>query len=912
MAQIVQAARSIMRGVEGRAFFDFQQHLSVRHSLACCLLLVITYASLHAAAQQPLPNPNLILTSNAVIGSAALQPDGKLLILLSDGARIGGRFLNNDFTGVDRASLARLNADGSLDTSFTVDTPDDSLGIFTVRVFGNFAYVLGQFTQIGGVPRAGLARINLTTNAVDPNWNPNPVSRVAGQIAVGDIALDGQGNLYTFGSIYDIGGKTNVRVAKIPANSINGVADPNFSGAQASASLAFDIVANRILASPSGAHIYLFGRLAAAQATQNFRIYRLDATTGLPALGWPADPTAIDMNTFDVAIDTAGDIYIAGQSSGTAVTGQGLTSPYSIVKLSGVTGQVPSTWTGGRNVAPFAPGAIVPSYTPRAHYNLVIDNNGLYAMRGIFYSDFVSVQPVRLDPATGEPILSFAGQAMNGSNLIPRVIIPASDGLIVGGPTNYYGTARTGTLVKLDYATGTVVPTFNPNVKTLGYISASTKQADGRVVLGGAFTEANGVALNNLLRLNTDGTLDSTFTNGPNSPVNAVKDIGGSLYVSGLFEFVGNTPRQYLAKFSGTTGAFDPGWVPRVDGLVRGFTGDASGIYTIGGTYTVNGSPGRCVAKLSPTDGSLDAAWSPPVTNVVFGSVCNRGIEKIGSQIYIGLGGASRITVNGQPRSVARVDASTGAVDTSFDSATNSGITVMHYDGSDLWVGGTFLSFGGVTTARLAKINASGRVDPNFVVSPTELTTSMGALRGGPNGVFVSLVSGVPNSVNQAYQLIKYNAITGKRDPAYSPTFDQYRFGSLSAVEFLPGNRIVVGAGFDAAGGQRRLGVAAFSTVAPAKLTLTVNGRGTVDATSSGGAANVQCFDCKGGPFNYEFDIGSTVTLTAKPVPGWTFIGWKGDNGVAACTSPAPCQFTLNAPTNVSASFRNVSNFIEQ
>ncbi|MDB5975454.1 MAG: hypothetical protein JWR07_2214, partial [Nevskia sp.] len=51
-----------------------------------------------------------------------------------------------------------------------------------------------------------------------------------------------------------------------------------------------------------------------------------------------------------------------------------------------------------------------------------------------------------------------------------------------------------------------------------------------------------------------------------------------------------------------------------------------------------------------------------------------------------------------------------------------------------------------------------------------------------------------------------------------------------------------------------------------------------------------------------EFTRGSVVTLTATPDAGAVFSGWSG-----ACTGTATCQVTLNADTQVTATFVNAS-----
>ncbi len=890
--------------------------------LACVCAIAF---GMNAYAQQPLSNPDLLLTRNAVIGSfagastgaVAAQADGKLLVVLADGARVDGKYTNNDYSGVDKHALVRLNRDGSLDPTFTVDV-DENAGVITyVRLSGNFAYVVGPFTSIAGVPRSGLARINLTTNTVDLNWNPNPVSRIAGQTAVEDIALDSQGNLYTFGGLYDIGGRAGVRVAKIPATSATGQADPSFDGRQGPVVQQSEILAERILASPvSGGPIYLLGRASTLQSALNYRVYRYNSTTGQPDANWNPDLLAIDMLVFDAAIDAAGDLYLAGVSSGNPAANQAVSSPYSLVKISGATGQVPSAWTGGRNQPFIPPGSTLPAYTVRQHVAVAVDASAIYVNRAVFYNDVSTFQPAKLDKTTGEPIPGFNPSQPYGGNILAQVVVPTADGLVYGGDINYYNTVRVGALVRLDPTSGALLSGFTPNLKTLGYATAATKLPDGRVVLGGVFTEANGVALSSLLRLNSDGTFDPTFTAGPLGQVIALKEIAGSLYVSGQFSFVGQTPRFLLAKIDSQTGALDSNWAPSVDGMVRAFAGDASAIYTIGGTYAVNGTPGRCLAKFSPSTGALDLAWNPPIANLSPGSSCGRSLAKIGQQIYAGFFGGNgttspRVVINGQTRSLARIDALTGAIDNSLDVGTANSITMLDYDGSNLWVGHNAVAFAGVPSARLAKINATGRVDSAFAVRPTDLPTAPFAIRSTPNGVFVATTTLLSDFRTQL-KISKLSTASGALDTAYLPAIDPYLIGGLPALEALSGNKLVVGGGFDHFGPQRRLGIAALSQFAPKALTLSVFGKGTVDATSNGAAANAQCFECSGGPFTFEFDAGATVTLSARPSPGWVFVGWKGDNAAASCTTTGPCVLTLSSSTNVSASFRNVGNLLEQ
>jgi hypothetical protein len=78
--------------------------------------------------------------------------------------------------------------------------------------------------------------------------------------------------------------------------------------------------------------------------------------------------------------------------------------------------------------------------------------------------------------------------------------------------------------------------------------------------------------------------------------------------------------------------------------------------------------------------------------------------------------------------------------------------------------------------------------------------------------------------------------------------------------------------------------------VSLATLTVAVNGAGTV----VGSPAGIDCgTDC-----SQDYEAGTAVTLVAHPAPGFLFAGWGG-----ACAGTAPCEITMDAPKDVTATF---------
>jgi uncharacterized delta-60 repeat protein len=79
-------------------------------------------------------------------------------------------------------------------------------------------------------------------------------------------------------------------------------------------------------------------------------------------------------------------------------------------------------------------------------------------------------------------------------------------------------------------------------------------QANGKIVLGGAFTQINGVSRRCLARLNPDGSLDESFypPGGADNAVYAVKvQDDGKILVGGWFQNIGGVARSFVARLHG-------------------------------------------------------------------------------------------------------------------------------------------------------------------------------------------------------------------------------------------------------------------------------------------------------------------------------------------------------------------------
>jgi uncharacterized delta-60 repeat protein len=110
----------------------------------------------------------------------------------------------------------------------------------------------------------------------------------------------------------------------------------------------------------------------------------------------------------------------------------------------------------------------------------------------------------------------------SGFNSTPRKVLIQSDNkvLVIGGFTTYRGTPVGFGLVRLN-TDGSIDNTFSIGSGFNSYPDNFSLQNDGKiVVVGRNITDYNGSAANRICRLNTDGTLDTSFTSGfPNDPI---------------------------------------------------------------------------------------------------------------------------------------------------------------------------------------------------------------------------------------------------------------------------------------------------------------------------------------------------------------------------------------------------------
>jgi uncharacterized delta-60 repeat protein/uncharacterized repeat protein (TIGR02543 family) len=303
-----------------------------------------------------------------------------------------------------------------------------------------------------------------------------------------------------------------------------------------------------------------------------------------------------------------------------------------------------------------------------------------------------------------------------------RVLVQSDNKVVVSGSsTTWSGSTVSYRLVRLN-SDGSLDTAFNTNIGTgpnnnvFGY----AQQSDGKLIIVGSFTEWNGSTVGRIVRLNTDGTIDTTFST--NVGTGATQDISrvnlqttGKLVVTGSFTSWSGSTVGRIVRLN-TDGTLDTTFSTNAG---TGFSSHTYGsvvqsddkIVVAGNFASYNGTTANRVLRLN-ADGTLDTTFS---TNIGAGpgSQASRVTLQSNGQILVAQGFTTwaGTTVG----SLVRLNTD-GTRDTTFTSTIGTSLTAnqvmtMTAQSSKVLIMGTFTSWNGTPVGRIVRINADGTLD---------------------------------------------------------------------------------------------------------------------------------------------------------------------------------------------------------
>jgi uncharacterized delta-60 repeat protein len=754
-----------------KKMINFQvEYFPIRIFLVVFLFVILGLnANAQPGANDPTFNPTDVGFgfgdgADYVIYTTAIQSDGKIII--------GGVF--SSYNGTSRNEIARINSDGTLDTTFNPGAGVNN-SVYTTAIQSDGKIIIGgAFGSYNGIPRNRIARLNID-GTLDATFN------LAAGVSdnVHTIAIQSDGKIIINGNFTSNNGIPIFRIARL---NIDGTLDTTFnSGTGAN----YGIYTTAI---QSDGKIIIGGNFTSYNGTSKNRIARLNIDGTLDSTFNPG--TGANYGIYTTAIQSDGKIIIGGD-----FTSYNGTSKNRIARLN-IDGTLDATFNPGTG----ANGGI---------NKTVIQSDGKIIIVGEFTS-YNATTRNRIARLNADGTLDASFNPGTGANVNINTTLIQSDGkIIIGGNfTNYNGTTRN-KIARLNID-GTLDALFNLGSGANNYVLTTAIQSDGKIIIGGAFTTYNGTSKNHIARLNIDGTLDASFNfgTGANDNVQTIAmQSDGKIIIGGAFTSYNGITRRAIARLNvdGTLDAtFNHG--AGADNNVNTIAIQSDGKIIIGGGFTsYNGTTKERLVRLN-TDGTLDTTFNTGIG--VNGDVYTTAIQSDGKIIISG----SFSFYNGIPiNNIARLNAD-GTLDATFSpgSGVNNQIFTMaiQSDGKII-IGGAFSSYNGIQRNRIVRLNNDGTLDATFIsvvgVSSNSLSSIVNTTAIQSDGKIV--IGGTFNSCNGTSRngIARLN-IDGTLDVSFDSNIGADDEVSTTAIQ--SDGKIIIGGNFTSYNGVGRNRVA--------------------------------------------------------------------------------------------------------
>jgi len=665
-------------------------------------------------------------------------------------------------TALVRNRVARVNGNGSLDATFALDAGGRTLASVTQP--DGKVVIGGSFTSVAGSARTYLARLN-ADGALDPDFKPELNDRVFA------LALQADGKILAAGAFTTAAGARRERLVRINPN---GAVDPDFFPV-------FDGPVGTLLVLSDGRILVggTFNSVTPHGATESgFRsnLVRLNANGTLDTTFDPNPNSTVSA----VALQPDGKLLIAGLFSA---------------------------------VRPGASSNTNASFVSRGYLARLESSGALDTTFQPTLNGQVSTLALQAD---GKVVIGGAFTTVIGSDGKLDKVKRDGDSTVDAAPVR-------NRIARLE-ANGNLDATYNPNAN--GNVLVSARQADGKVVIGGAFTtlQPNGAATFTLrkyaARLNADGTVDASFdldlSESPGNRVDSLRlQADGRLFIGGAFTSLRPTgtaapvARRNFARLLATGAvdlAFDAaaGGVPTA--VVNALALQPDGrVLAVGQFSDLGGSRGTNLARFR-AEGTPDPDFSPALATD--GPVHAVAVRTTGAPVPTQLGGFAWLAANGTLRSAFAAAATATRL--------SGEITAVAVDARGrLLLGGTFANLSGTTGGNLVRFLPNGTIDASFNPRPNGAVAAI-VVQPDTRILVVGSFTTVSDTARNRIARIDDN---GSLDVTYDPSAN----AAISSLVLQPDGKAVVGGAFTSFTPNLT------STAVPRSYLARVNENGTID-----------------------------------------------------------------------------------
>ncbi len=600
---------------------------------------------------------------NNSIYTLYLQSDGKILI--------GGAFTT--YNGANAGRIIRLNADGSRDNTFTA-VPGASAAVFAIdrNSAGQFV-ITGDFTTVNGRGANRIARLD-ATGVVDPGFNAG----AGANNTVTSACVLANDQIIIGGYFTTVDSVSSPRIARLNAD---GQRDSTFL-----VSTGFNNNVNELTIQPDG-KILVVGGFTAYNGSGLKRIARLESNGAKDATFKIGNGADLSLNT--VFLNPDGKIYVGGTFT--------LIDSFARLRIA----RLNTNGTVDRN------------FMGNSRFNGAVNatafqSTGLTIVAGSMttHNKDVIGRICRLD-LSGEVDPSFNTGGVGANGLIRALVVQPDDKILIVGDFTKYNNVNCYRICRLN-ANGTLDASFTTGTAFNSIAYAVTLQPDGKIIVAGNFTNYNGSSATRIVRLNANGTIDASFNTGAGLSAAGLKlqlQPDGKIIAGGSFTTYNGATANRIVRIN-TDGSIDNSFTAGSgpNNNVQALALQADGKIVIGGNFSsVNGSAKLRIARLN-SDGTLDATYTASVNAQVLDLLYIKGGVLAVGQFS---------TANGVVRNRLAYFDATGRLDTVtyayVKGTTNGNINTAAYNSVErrVLLGGTFTDFEGALANRLARVNAA-------------------------------------------------------------------------------------------------------------------------------------------------------------------------------------------------------------
>jgi uncharacterized delta-60 repeat protein len=672
-----------------------------------------------------------------------IQPDGKIIAV--------GNFVSFNNLTVNR--IVRFNSDGTVDTSFNTyvgNLPGANSFIFGLAIQSDGKILIGgDFTSWNGTSANRIVRLN-SDGTRDTSFNVG--TGTDGRVS--SILIQSDGKILISGIFTTYNGSTSQRIARLNSD---GTRDTTFTTNQGTG-----VNSNvNSFALQSDGKILLVGDFSSTNGVTVNRILRLNSDGTRDTSFTSNTGTGFNASVTSVVVQSDGKILVGG-----AFSTFNSTTVNRIVRLNS-DGTRDTTFTTNIGTG------------PNQYVNSIsIQSDAKILVTGDFttFNSTTVNRIVRLN-SDGTRDSDFTTNTNAGSdNLIQSVMLYPDGKILLGGSFINFNGIGANRIVSLNSDGTQNYSIFKSITGIGGQVSTVAVQSDGKILVGGLFTSFNGASANRIVRLNSDGTRDTTFNIGTGPDVGTITAIAiqpdNKILLGGNFQSFNGVTANSIIRLN-INGDIDTTFFTATatagSGAINSIAIQSDGKILLAGSFlTYNLTTVNRIVRLN-SDGTRDAAFT---TNTGTGAPNTVNALAIQSDGKILLGG-SFLTFNGATvNRIVRLN-SDGTRDTAFTTNAGTGAEntvnsiAIQLDGK-IVLGGSFTVFSDVFVGRIVRLNSDGTRDAAFTtntaVSSSDRINSVAINIDGKillGGTFTSFNNVVVN------RIVRLNS-DGTRDAAFT------------------------------------------------------------------------------------------------------------------------------------------------